>query len=249
MSTSQPHPASAVWGAVHPFRVTLTVLRVGLAALMVAATFAQLATYEAYWRRIGLHDLALRTGNFFSAFTFEVNLLGAVILVTGAWLLWRGHGAEPLGFTRLRLCLLAAIVIVGVVYNLLLRSAPTGPGEQLDWANTVVHVIAPVGIAIDWLIAPHWQRLPLRSAALVLIYPVGWLAYTLIRATLVRDELLGTPYYYPYGFLNPHGQGGWGTVLLMIGELLVFTATVGLVAVLAVRVEDRVSHAVRLRAA
>lgn len=249
MSTSRPHPALAVWGAVHPFRVTLTLFRVGLAALMVAATFAQLATYDVYWRRIGLHDLALRTGNFFSAFTFEVNLLGAVILVAGAWLLWRGHGAEPLWFTRLRLCLLAAIVIVGVVYNLLLRSAPTGPGELLAWANTVVHVIAPVCIAIDWLVAPHWQRLPLSSAALVLIYPMGWLAYTLIRATLVRDELLGTPYYYPYGFLDPHGQGGWGAVLLMIGELIVFTAAIGVLAVLAVRVEDRVSHAVRLRAA
>jgi hypothetical protein len=249
MSTSEPHPASAVWGAVHPVRLTLTVFRLGLAALMVSATFAQLATYEVYWRRIGLHDLALRTGNFFSAFTFEVNLLGAVILVAGAWLLWRGHGAEPLWFTRLRLCLLAAIVIVGVVYNVLLRSAPTGPGEQLDWANTVVHVVAPVGIAIDWLVAPHWQRLPLGSAALVLIYPMGWLAYTTIRGTLVRDELLSTPYYYPYGFLNPHGPGGWTAVLVMIGELLVFTLAVGALAVLAVRVEDRVNHAVRLRAA
>jgi hypothetical protein len=249
MSTSRPHPAVAVWGTAHPVRATLTALRVGLAALMVTATFAQLATYEVYWRRIGLHDLALRTANFFSAFTFEVNLLGAVVLVGGAWLLWRAHGAEPLWFTRVRLCLLASIVIVGVVYNLLLRGAPTGPGEQLDWANTVVHVVAPIGIAVDWLIAPHWQRLPLRSAALVVIFPIGWLAYTLIRGTLVRDELLGTPYYYPYGFLNPHGLGGWGPVLLMIGELLVFTVALGIAAVLAVRVEDRVNQAVRIRAA
>lgn len=249
MSTSHPHPALAVWGAAHPIRSALTVLRVGLATLMATATFAQLATYEVYWRKIGLHDLGLRTGNFFSAFTFEVNLLGAVILVVGAWLLWRGHGAEPLWFTRMRLCLLASIVIVGVVYNVLLRGAPTGPGEQLDWANTVVHVVAPLGIAIDWLIAPHWQRLPIGSAALVVIFPVAWLAYTLVRGTLVGDELLGTPYYYPYGFLNPYGPGGWGPVLIMIAGLLVFTVAVGIVAVLVVRVEDRVSHAVRLRAA
>ena len=65
----------------------------------------------------------------------------------------------------------------------------------------------------------------------------------------MRDELLGTPYYYPYGFLNPHGQGGWAPVLLMIGELLAFTLAVGALAVLAVRVEDRVTHAVRFRAA
>jgi hypothetical protein len=38
-------------------------------------------------------------------------------------------------------------------------------------------------------------------------------------------------------------------VLVMIGELLVFTVAIGLAAVLAVRVEDRVTRAVRLRAA
>jgi hypothetical protein len=154
-----------------------------------------------------------------------------------------------LWFTRLRLCLLAAIVIVGVVYNVLLRGAPTGPGEQLDWANTVVHVIAPVGVAIDWLAGPHWHRLRLRNAALVVIYPVGWLVYTFIRATLVRDELLHTSYYYPYDFLNPYGHGGLVAVLLMIGKLLVFTVAVGVVAVLAVRVEDRVGRSVQARPA
>jgi hypothetical protein len=35
----------------------------------------------------------------------------------------------------------------------------------------------------------------------------------------------------------------------MIGELLVFTVALGIAAVLAVRVEDRVNQAVRIRAA
>jgi hypothetical protein len=212
-----------------------------MAALMTAAVFAQLATYEVYWRRIGLHDLALRTGNFFSAFTFEVNLLGAAVLVVGAWMLWRRGGTEPLWFTRVRLCLLAAIVIVGLVYNLLLRSAPTGPGELLVWANDVVHVVAPVAVVLDWLVAPRSPRLPFTSALVVALYPVTWLVYTLIRAVLVPDELLRTPYYYPYGFLNPH-EHGWSPVVTMIGELLVLVIVVGLVGVLIARLEDRVSR-------
>jgi uncharacterized membrane protein YhaH (DUF805 family) len=206
---------------------------------MVLATFAQLANYEVYWKKIGLHDLGLRTANFFSTFTFEVNLLGAVILVAGAWLLWHDHGNEPVWFTRVRLCLLAAIVVVGVVYNVLLRSAHTGPGEQVDWANNVVHVVAPLGITLDWLIAPHARRTPMSSVALVVIYPIAWLIYSFVRALLVPDELKKTPYYYPYGFLDPHGTGGWPTVMTMIGILVLVILTVGVLAILVHRAEDR----------
>jgi hypothetical protein len=231
------------WRRLHPYRVALTTFRAGLATAMVLATFTQLANYERYWRQIGLHDLGLRTGNFFSAFTFQVNLLGAVVLVAGAYLLWREHGDEALWFTRIRLCLLAALVVTGVVYNLLLRSAPTGPGEQVDWANNVVHVVAPLGVTIDWLIAPHAPRMPLSSVALVPVYPVGWLVYSLVRGTLVPDELLKTPYYYPYPFLDPHGTGGWPAVLTMIGTLIILILAVSAVAVLALRTEDRFAHA------
>jgi hypothetical protein len=240
-STFAPVPASFGSPATHPFRIALTVFRVFLATLMVWATFAQLATYEVYWRQIGLTDLPLRTGNFFSAFTFEVNLLGAVVLLVGAALLWRTD-EEPLWLTRVRLCLVAALVITGVVYNLLLRAAPVGPGERLDWANNVVHVLAPLGLTIDWLIAPHGKRLPLRNALLVTVYPLTWLAYTFLRGAVVRDELAGTPYTYPYPFLNPHGPGGWGAVFVMMGVLLAFFLAVGALSVLAVRIEDRVAR-------
>jgi hypothetical protein len=241
-------PAPTAWRRIHPYRIALTTFRAALATSMVLATFAQLANYEVYWRRIGLHDLGLRTGNFFSAFTFQINLVGAVILVVGAWLLWRDHGDEPLWFTRVRLCLLAAIVVVGVVYNLLLRNDPTGPGERVDWANNVVHVVAPLGIAVDWLVAPHARRLPLSNVALVPAYPVVWLVYSFIRGTLVPDELLRTPYYYPYGFLNPHGPAGWTPVVTMIGILVLLILAVGAVAVLVAKAEDRVTHAVQAHA-
>jgi hypothetical protein len=236
-------PASTAWRRVHPYRIALTTFRAGLATAMVLATFAQLANYEVYWRRIGLHDLGLRTGNFFSAFTFQVNLLGAVILVAGAWMLWRDHADEPLWFTRVRFCLLAAIVVVGVIYNLLLRNDPVGPGERVDWANDVVHVVAPLGVAIDWLVAPHSPRLSLSSVPLVLVYPIAWLLFTFTRGVLVPDELLRTSYYYPYGFLDPHGTGGLQPVLTMIAILVLLILAVGAIAVLIAKAEDRVTHA------
>jgi hypothetical protein len=220
---------------------TIAILRVALALTMVAATFTALGNYLVYWHRIGLHDLGLRTTNFFSAFTFEVNLLGAAVLIIGAVMVWRPGSVEPRWFSDVRLCLLAAILVVGIVYNVLLRPIPPAPGEQVDWANEVVHVVAPLGIALDWLLAPHPSRLPLRTAALVVVFPTAWVGYTLIRGALVPDELARTPYYYPYPFLNPHLHGGWSAVTQMIAGLTAFTLLLGLLAVLAWRAEDRLS--------
>jgi hypothetical protein len=231
-------------------RWAFAAVRVGLGIAMITATFAALSNYLVYWHRIGLHDLGLRTANFFSAFTFEVNLLGAGILLLGAGLVILHRGPDPRWFADLRLCLVAALVLTGIVYNVLLRPLPVHPGEQVDWANEVLHVVAPAGVALDWLLAPHPPRLPVRTAALVAIYPTAWAAYTLVRGANIPDELAHTPYYYPYPFLNPHLQGGWGPVLQMIVLLTACTFALGLLAVLAWRLEDRwIGHLPPIRAA
>jgi hypothetical protein len=225
----------------------LAVLRLVFGLLMITGIASQYAVSLGYWRRTGLHDLGLRTADFLSAFTHEVNVAGGVILIVGGVLLLRGRGAGPGWYTGLRLALVPAILVAGIVYNLLLRPAPVPPGSQLDWANEVMHVVGPLVVLLDWLIAPRRPRLPYRSAWLVILFPIAWIAYTFIRAPLVPDELNGTPYYYPYGFLDPHGSAGWGPVLLLVGVLLVFALVLGVLAVLVWRIEDRVSTARALR--
>ena len=219
----------------------LALLRVAVGALMIIGIASQYSVSLAYWRRIGLHDLGLRTADFLSAFTHEVNVAGGVILIIGGVLLLRGRGAGPRWYTGLRLALVPAILAAGIVYNVLLRPLPVPPGSQLDWANEVMHVVAPLAVLLDWLIAPRRPRLPYRSAWLVVLFPIAWIAYTFIRAPLVPDELNGTPYYYPYSFLDPHGSAGWAPVVQLVGELLVFALVLGLLAVLVWRIEDRVA--------
>jgi hypothetical protein len=104
-----------------------------------------------------------------------------------------------------------------------------------------MHVVAPIVVLLDWVVAPRRPRLPFRAAWLVVLLPVAWIAYTFLRAPLVPDELKGTPYYYPYGFLDPHGSGGWGAVLVLVGLLTLVTLALGLLAVLIWRIEDRVA--------
>ena len=240
MAIAVPAHPTAPLGSVRSSTRVLAVLRAAVGVLMITGIASQFTVSLAYWRRIGLHDIGARTVDFLSAFTHEVNLGGGAILIVGAVLLLRGRGAGPRWYTGLRLALLPAILVAGIVYNLLLRSAPVPPGSQLDWANEVMHVVAPIAVLLDWLIAPHPRRTPFRAAWLVLAFPVAWIAYTFVRAPFVPDELKRTPYYYPYDFLDPHAAG-WGPVLLLVGVLLVFALGLGLLAVVTWRIEDRMS--------
>jgi hypothetical protein len=221
--------------------LVLALYRSLLGALMITAILAQFGVSLAYWRRIGLRDVAGRAGDFFSAFTHDVNLAGGVVMLVGAVLLLRGRRAGPAWFTALRLALLASILVAGIVYNVLLRPQPVPAGSQLDWANEVMHVVAPAGVLIDWLVAPRRPRLPFRASLVVLVLPILWLAYTFVRGPLVPDELGGHPYFYPYDFLDPNGSGGWAPVLVLVAELMVFAVVLGLLAVLAWRLEDRLA--------
>src|SRR5438270_20662 len=84
-----------------------------------------------------------------------------------------------------------------------------------------------------WLLVQHPRRVRLRTAGLVVIFPLAWVVFTLIRGGLVPDELAGTSYFYPYPFLNPHLDGGWIAVARWIGALAVLTLVLGLLALLA----------------
>lgn len=235
-------PVAAETAALVGFRLVL-----GL--LMITAILAQFGVSLAYWQRIGLHDLTTRVADFFSAFTHDVNLVGGVVMLLGALLVLRGRGAGPAWYTTLRLALLASILVAGIVYNLLLRPLPVPPGSQLDWANEMMHVVAPSAVLLDWILAPRTPGLPIRAALAVLAFPLLWLAYTFVRGPFVADELTGKTYTYPYDFLDPNGPGGWGAVLMLLGELLVFALVLGLLGILVWRIEDRLARGARRRPA
>lgn len=221
-------------------RLLIAVLRAAAGILMIAAIAAQYLVSLAHWRRTGIRDLDVQTADFLSAFTHEVNVAGGALLIAGAVLLMR-RMQEPRWFAVLRLCLLSAIVVVSVVYNLLLRPLPVPPGSQLDWANEVMHVVAPALVVLDVVLAPHPRRLGFRAAWLVAVYPVTWAVYTFVRGPLVPNEVAGTPYTYPYPFLDPHGPGGWGSVALLVGVLTAFTVVLGFAGVALWRLEDRLA--------
>jgi hypothetical protein len=141
--------------------------------------------------------------NFFSFFTILSSLFAAFVMLMGAVYLIQHR--EPSHRNELaRGASVAGMVVVGVVFSLLLRGVDLGPLRP--WINTVVHHIMPVVVVLDWLFQPPRTRLFFREIQHWLIFPLLYLAYTLVRGARVD--------WYPYPFLNPAGVGGYGGVLL-----------------------------------
>ncbi len=128
-------------------------------------------------------------GNFLSFFTIQSNLLAAgtlLLVVTrpeGPWLSWlRGLAT---------LCM----VVTGIVFSVLLSGLPADQLTAVPWDNTVLHYLVPIWFALDWALGPPSPPVPFRSALLWLLYPMAYVAYSLVRGPLVG--------WYPYPFLDP----------------------------------------------
>jgi hypothetical protein len=183
----------------------LRALRLAFALLTLAAIGWQLVLHL----RAG-HDPV----NFFSYFTNLSNLLAALVLLAAASSL--AFTQQP-GFDLLRGAAAVQMALVGLVFGALLRDADLG--DLRPWVNTVVHMVMPVVVVADWLLAPPRSRLRPRHLAAVLVFPALYLAYTLTRGALVG--------WYPYPFLNPARVGGPGGVALYAAGITLGFVVVG----------------------
>ncbi|MET8757679.1 Pr6Pr family membrane protein [Lentzea sp. NPDC004782] len=127
--------------------------------------------------------------NHFSYFTVLSNVFAAVVALLGVFSPVSGQirGAAVLYMTT-----------TGIVYALLLRGIDV---QTPAYANWVLHVVAPILVVVEWLIAPEKTK----RAWTWLSFPLVYLTYTLVRGP-VAD-------WYPYPFLDPRPHG-YGDVLL-----------------------------------
>lgn len=214
-------------------RLVFIALRVLGALAVAAAVVGQLQTSLAYWRASGLDDVSTQLVNFFSFFTIESNLLGLVLCVVGGVVLLRGGmGTEPVWFTVFRVCVTAYMATTGVVYNTLLRGIELPQGSTLGWSNEILHVWMPLLVVVDWLFAPGRNRLEWRRIGAIVVFPIVWAVYTLVRGPLVTDALLGTAFWYPYPFLNPNlAPTGYASVAFYVMLIAVLIGLVGAAAI------------------
>ena len=224
-------------------RPVLALIRFAVAAGIVAALVGQLITTFTYWAGQGFSAPALIVTNFLSYFTVESNALSAVVLIIGGVLLLRRRGADPGWFTVLRLVAVTYLGTTGVVYNLLLRGVELPQGLTLGWSNEILHVVAPIWMVLDWLLAPGRAAVEWRRIGVVVAFPILWAFYTLIRGPLVDYVLMGHDYWYPYPFLNPVlSQNGYLSVAFYV---VLIAAVIGGMGCASVALSRRTRPAVR----
>lgn len=208
-------------------RIGFALLRVAAAAAGIAAIVGQLMTSLDYWPKNGVTNLTLSVTNFFSFFTIQSNVAAIVVFLIGAVLLLRASGPDPHWFLVLRTCVTTYMVVTGIVYNLLLRNVELPQGATLGWSNEILHVWVPILILLDWLFAPGRTPVGWKTIWIVIIYPLVWVVYTMVRGPFTPNEILGEPYWYPYPFLNPNlpGNDVQSVVFYIILIALVIAAT------------------------
>jgi hypothetical protein len=144
------------------------------------------------------HPAAARAVNAFVFFTIQSNLLVALAALLLALKLTRGSTA----FAVLRLTGLVAITVTGIVFHVALAQTL----DLKSWdavGNELVHTVVPVMAVVGWLLIGPRSLVSRRIAWLSLIFPVWWLAFTLIRGAIAH--------WYPYPFVDVT-QLGYGRV-------------------------------------
>lgn len=146
----------------------------------------------------GNHSVSLTLWIVFAYFTILTNLLVAVVFT-----------ALAVERTRLRASWIVAgtmlsILLVGIIYALLLHGTMELSGGS-KVANVLNHMATPVLVPLFWIIFTPKGQLRWSHPLVWAIYPLAYLAYSLIRG--------GQTGKYPYPFLDP-GLVGWRQTML-----------------------------------
>lgn len=151
----------------------------------------------------------MRMANFFSFFTIQSNLIvlgAAVALILAAdrdGVLWR----------VIHLDALICITVTCLVDIVVLR-----PEQHLaGWSNVAdlgLHVITPILLVLGWLFFGPRPRFAGSALGGAVVFPLAWLAYTLIRGPIVE--------WYPYPFIDviTHGYARVAVNVFFVALLL-----------------------------
>lgn len=162
-------------------------------------------------RTVSVPESILR---YFSYFTILTNLLAAVSFSA---VCLRSSGklffARPLTLSAVTVY----ILIVGIVYNVILRSLWDPRGLQL-FVDEFLHTVQPLLFLLFWLLFVPKKELQWRHAFNWLLYPVAYIIYLVIMGAITG--------FYPYPFADVNKLGYMTAMLngvLIIAAFLVLS--------------------------
>ena len=220
------------------FAITAAVLWIGqiLSAILSAIDYYPVNTTD-----LGLYgDNPLGAAGFigreldhFSYFTIWSNLLAAVIFT----MLAINPDRRGSLFRVLRLDAIVMMIVTGIIYNVLLNA---GGHEGWDfWSNSIQHIWGPLLVFFVFVIAGPRGWITSSTIFASLILPILWLAYALIRGSVIGA--------YPYGFLDVNAHG-MTSVLAFVAQIVVFAIILGYLLMLIDKIMRKFSSNTRLKA-
>jgi hypothetical protein len=158
---------------------------------------------------------AARVANLFTFFTILSNILVAGVC---AVLAVRPEHRSRL-FAVVWLDALLAITVTGIVYNTVLIGLYELRGPEL-FADRLFHMVSPALFVVGSLLFGPRGLVTARTVAPALLYPLLWLAFTLVCGAIIT--------WYPYPFLQVPTLG-YGRVA--VNSLLITSLFLALAAV------------------
>lgn len=149
---------------------------------------------------------------FFSYFTILTNSLVAVYF-TSLWIFPHTNAGQFFKKFSTTTAIAVYILVVGIIYNLLLRNiwVVTGWGKVAD---ELLHSFIPLYFLMYWFFFTERKRLVWKDALNWLLYPMGYFIYSLIRGTITNT--------YPYPFIDVNKLGYQQTLINCLGVGLLF---------------------------
>ncbi|MDX2858518.1 Pr6Pr family membrane protein, partial [Streptomyces scabiei] len=161
----------------------------------------------------------------FSHFAVQSTALVALVFAASARGAWLARRPLPSWMT---LGTVLYAVITALVHHLVLTrdatpfsmtmtstGTPAAPTGWLAWTDAAFHTAIPLAVVVDWLLLTRPAPPRLSHATAWLIYPLGFLAFTLGRAAFVTPDW-PAPYLYPFLDVDRHGyKSVLGNALLL----------------------------------
>lgn len=231
------HFVGKLWLDLEMLRKLSGVIQLLIAVLITISIYWQISdrVIAGYWR----------PEEYFSFVTIQMCMLTAVICYITAWQTFVSK-RDSKWVTVARFCVVTYMMIVGLVYNLMLRGVPADPNSwdyAYQWPeppNEILHVVAPILLLIEWLMVAGSSRLRYRQVMWLWLYAIAWATFTLVRGY--------TDGWWPYWFLDPEDAGvnGLGGQLMYLGAILSFMVVVGVVLIFLEKLMLRITKRARL---
>lgn len=193
-------PPDAVGDPMWSDQTVIRLIRAVAAVVIVAVLATQL-------------ENALRRGvdpwDFLSYFTVVSNVASAAVL---GFLAWRPERITASTTTLMRGTVTLSMCVTALLYGFWISPS---------FSDAVRHLVGPMVLVTDWILHPSPRVGRIRGVAEWMVLPVAYLLYTLVRGYLTD--------WYPYGFLDPVGQGGLSRFLVFCGILTLILVCLALV--------------------